>query len=68
MRIRRRRAAADDRVTVSELAALRANVTELQDELARISATVERLMKELGLPPADGGERWDCSMAFSETC
>lgn len=45
-------AAAEERVAVSELAALRASVTEVQNELARIRATVERLVKELGLPPA----------------
>lgn len=45
-------AAAEERVAVSELAALRASITEVQNELARIRATVERLVKELGLPPA----------------
>jgi uncharacterized protein YceH (UPF0502 family) len=41
-----------DRVTIGELAALRANVTQLQDELAQVKATVERLLRELGLPHA----------------
>jgi uncharacterized protein YceH (UPF0502 family) len=45
-------AASDDRVAVSELAALRASVLAVQDELASIRATVDRLVKELGLPPA----------------
>jgi len=40
-----------DRVTIGELAALRANVAQLQDELAAVRATVDRLVKELGLPP-----------------
>ena len=44
--------ASEDRVAVSELAALRASVVALQDELAQVRATVDRLMKELGLPPA----------------
>ncbi len=41
-----------DRVTIGELAALRANVAQLQDELAQVRVTVERLLKELGLPHA----------------
>ena len=41
-----------DRVTIGELAALRANVAQLQDELAQVKATVDRLVKELGLPQA----------------
>jgi len=36
------------RVTIGELAALKANVTQLQDELATLKATVAKLMKELG--------------------
>lgn len=41
-----------DRVTIGELAALRANVAQLQDELAQVKATVDRLVRELGLPQA----------------
>ena len=41
-----------ERVTLGELAALKANVTQLQDELAVVKATLERLVRELGLPPA----------------
>ena len=41
-------AADGERVTVSELAALKANVTQMQDELAALKATVAQLMKELG--------------------
>lgn len=37
-----------DRVTLGELAALKANVTQLQDELATLKATVAHLLKELG--------------------
>jgi uncharacterized protein YceH (UPF0502 family) len=50
-----RMAAADgDVVTVSELAALRSNVAELQSELATIRATVAKLCSELGIsPPGD---------------
>jgi uncharacterized protein YceH (UPF0502 family) len=44
-------AAPEDLVAVSEIAALRASVGEVQNELARIRATVDRLVKELGLPP-----------------
>jgi uncharacterized protein YceH (UPF0502 family) len=40
-----------DVVTVSELAALRANVTELQSELAAVRATVAKLCAELGIAP-----------------
>jgi hypothetical protein len=40
-----------ERVTIGELAAIKANVTQLQLELATLKTTVERLMKELGLPP-----------------
>ena len=40
-----------DVVTVSELAALRANVTELQGELETLRATVAKLCAELGIAP-----------------
>jgi hypothetical protein len=47
-------AAESDVVTVSELAALRANVAELQGELSTLRATVAKLCAELGIaPPAD---------------
>ncbi len=36
-------------VTVSEIAALKANVTQLQHELATVRAIVERLARELGI-------------------
>ena len=39
-----------ERVTIGELAAIKANVTQLQLELATLKTTAERLMKELGLP------------------
>ena len=45
-------AADGERVTVSELAALRTHVTQLQDEVASLRATLDRLVRELGLPPA----------------
>ncbi|MEO8754716.1 MAG: YceH family protein [Casimicrobiaceae bacterium] len=41
-----------ERVTLGELAALKANVTQLQEELATVKATLQRLVSELGLPPA----------------
>ena len=44
-------AAEGDVVTVSELAALRANVAELQGELGTIRATVAKLCSELGVAP-----------------
>jgi uncharacterized protein YceH (UPF0502 family) len=44
--------AASERVTIGEVAALRAQVDELQHELATVKATVARLVQELGLPPA----------------
>jgi uncharacterized protein YceH (UPF0502 family) len=37
-------------VTVSEIAALKANVAQLQDELATLKATVAKLCAELGAP------------------
>ena len=40
----------DDAVTVSEIAALKANVAHLQDELATLKATVAKLCAELGVP------------------
>ena len=40
-----------DIVTVSELAALRANVAELQSEIATIRTTVAKLCSELGIAP-----------------
>jgi uncharacterized protein YceH (UPF0502 family) len=43
---------AGERVTLGELAALRTDVTQLQSELAALKALVERLTRELGLPPA----------------
>jgi len=46
-------AAADDVVTVSELAALRANFAELQSELGTIRATVAKLCTELGIAPPE---------------
>ena len=46
-----RATAEGDVVTVSELAALRANVSELQSELGAIRATVAKLCSELGIAP-----------------
>jgi uncharacterized protein YceH (UPF0502 family) len=47
-------AAEGDVITVSEIAALRANVADLQSELAAIRATVAKLCTELGItPPGD---------------
>jgi uncharacterized protein YceH (UPF0502 family) len=46
-------AAEGDVITVSELAALRANVADLQGELAAIRATVAKLCAELGVAPPD---------------
>ena len=45
-------APAVDRVAVGELAALRGSVAHLQDEVAQLRTMIERLNKELGLPPA----------------
>ncbi|HTQ02038.1 MAG TPA: YceH family protein [Casimicrobiaceae bacterium] len=42
---------ADERVSVGELATLRANVARLQEQIASLRRSVERLQKELGLPP-----------------
>ena len=42
---------ADERVSVGELATLRASVARLTEEIASLRRTVERLQKELGLPP-----------------
>jgi hypothetical protein len=44
-------AADADAVTVGEVAALKANVAQLQDELAAVKATVARLCAELGVTP-----------------
>ncbi len=44
-------AAPEDQVTLGELAALRANVAELREELAAVRAVVDRLVRDLGLPP-----------------
>jgi hypothetical protein len=38
-------------ITVNEIATLRANVSALQAELAAVKSVVERLARELGLPP-----------------
>jgi len=46
-------AATDDVVTVSELAALRANFAEMQRELGTIRATVAKLCAELGIAPPE---------------
>jgi len=43
--------ASPDAAAVGEIAALRANVSQLQDELAAVKATVARLCKELGIEP-----------------
>ncbi len=42
-----------DVVTVSELAAMRANLTEMQGELESIRATVAKLCAELGIAPPE---------------
>jgi uncharacterized protein YceH (UPF0502 family) len=39
----------DERVAVGELAALRASVTQLKDEVGQLRETVDRLVRELGL-------------------
>jgi uncharacterized protein YceH (UPF0502 family) len=44
-------AAGGDALTVSELAAMKANIDQLQDEIATLKDTVARLCKELGIPP-----------------
>ncbi len=40
---------AGDMVTVSEIVTLKANVTQLQQELAEVRAVVERMARELGI-------------------
>ncbi len=40
----------DDALSVSEIAALKANVSRLQDELAALKATVAKLCAEFGVP------------------
>jgi uncharacterized protein YceH (UPF0502 family) len=42
---------ADDAVTVGEIAALKANVARLEDELRTMQATVAKLCAELGIAP-----------------
>jgi len=44
-------AAQGDMVTVSEIAALKANVDDLQDEVESLRGTVEKLCAELGVAP-----------------
>lgn len=44
--------AAGERVGLGELVALRGAVTRLEGEVATLRATVERIVAELGLPPA----------------
>ena len=44
-------ASAEDAVTVSEIATLRANVDRLEGEVASLRETVARLCKELGITP-----------------
>jgi hypothetical protein len=46
--------AAGDAITVSEVAALKANIAQLQAELAAVKATVARLCAELGVTPPGG--------------
>ena len=48
----RNAAAEGDVVTVSELAALRANVAELQDEVEALKSTLAKLCGELGIAPS----------------
>jgi uncharacterized protein YceH (UPF0502 family) len=43
-------APAAERVAVGEIAALRATVAQLQEEVAQLRGVVDRLSKELGLP------------------
>lgn len=43
--------ARDDALTVSEIAAMKANIDELQDEVAALKETVARLCKQLGVEP-----------------
>ncbi len=42
----------DDAVSVSELAALKSNMRDLQTEVAALRSVVHKLCAELGLPPA----------------
>ena len=42
-------AASDERVAVGELAALRASVTQLANEVSELRATIDRVVRELGL-------------------
>jgi uncharacterized protein YceH (UPF0502 family) len=44
-------ASGDDAVTVSELAAMKANLGELQSEVETLKETVARLCRELGIAP-----------------
>jgi hypothetical protein len=46
--------AAGDAITVSEVAALKANIAQLQAELAAVKTTVARLCAELGVTPPGG--------------
>jgi uncharacterized protein YceH (UPF0502 family) len=46
-------AAEGDVITVSEIAALRVNIAEMQDELGTIRATVAKLCAELGIKPPE---------------
>ena len=39
-------------ITLGELSALKANVSRLEEEVAVLKATVDRLVRDLGLPPA----------------
>lgn len=43
--------AADDAVTLGEIAALKRQMSELQEDVTRLRATVARLCGELGVPP-----------------
>lgn len=47
-------APAGDALTVSEIAALKANVDQLQAEIASLKETVARLCRELGIAPGSG--------------
>jgi len=41
--------AAGDAVTVSEIAAMKAHISQLENEIGELRATVARLCKELGI-------------------